>query len=174
MCKLTQLVFAKLPDDRVLEAFEVLKEVATWIESQGRRQRISKTKLEDYQQWQSEGANYIVLSGSETESKSDAKIAGLVTLRREPLSDWPELAELGPVWMLRGLATHPRFRHNGVGKLAVNESVRLVSENIYLDCVSQFLPEYYGSLGFEVIDQQTKAFDDNEPLDITLMKYSRI
>jgi predicted N-acetyltransferase YhbS len=161
---LSAFSFSLLDDDRVDDAFAVLQSVGRWLESRGRRQRISKTTRASYLQWQSEKANFVVQEAGE--------IVGLVTLRRESLVDWPAHAERGPVWMLRGLATHPGHRNRGIGALAVRQAVELAnSKDVYLDCVSDFLPDYYQQLGFEKIDQQHRSDSDNDSFDITLMRY---
>ena len=158
--------FLPLSDDRVEEAFTLLQAVAKSIQAQGRRQRISKTSLDTYRRWQAEQANYAVTDSDE--------IIGLLTLRREPLVDWPDFLQLGPVWMLRALATHPDHGGEGVGVWAVPEAIKLcgAGELIYLDCVTEFLPGYYGQLGFKPIARQDRRYSaDNETYDITLMRY---
>jgi predicted N-acetyltransferase YhbS len=159
--------FSLLDDSQVEAAFAVLQRVGRWNRSQGRHQRISNMTLAVYQQWQSEHANHIVTEGNQ--------IVGLVTLRRESLDDWPDYALLGKVLMLRGLATDPEHRHRGVGAFAVRRAVQLGDEreDIYLDCVSNFLPDYYETLGFEKIDRQILSDPIDDGLDITLMRYRR-
>lgn len=152
---------------RVEEAFAVLRAVGDWLDSQGRRQRISNTTLETYRQWQSENANYIV-----TENES---IIGLATIRLETLEDWPQFAQLGQVLMLRGLATHLDHRGTGVGAFAVRQSIKSCDQDadVYLDCVSDFLPEYYAQLGFVSIARQQRDYPGSDPYDITLMRFRR-
>lgn len=159
--------FSPLPDSRVEEAFAVLDLVGRWTQAQGRRQRISSILLDAYRRWQAEQANYIVTE--------DQQIVGLATLRRERLSDWPEFVELGPVWMLRGLATHPDRRGQGVGAFAVARALEQPDPNelVYLDCISQFLPGYYAQLGFERLARQQLTHADGESFDVTLMRYQR-
>jgi predicted N-acetyltransferase YhbS len=159
--------FSLLDDSQVEEAFAILRRVGQWNRSQGRRQRISNMTLAMYQHWQSEHANFVITERD--------KIVGLVTLRRESLDDWPAHVRLGKAWMLRGLATHPEHRHRGVGAFAVRQAVHWVNqrEDIYLDCVSDFLPDYYEALGFEKIDRQILLDPGNDGLDITLMRYRR-
>ncbi len=160
-------VFSQLLDSRVEEAFALLHLVAKSIQSQGRSQRISKTSLDTYRNWQAEKANYIVTE--------DDQIIGLLTCRRELLEHWPDFIDLGPIWMLRAIATHPDHGGKGVGTLAVSEAVKRcgVGEPTYLDCVSEFLPSYYQKLGFEPIGQQVRSYPDGESYDITLMRYDR-
>lgn len=157
--------FSRLPESRVEEAFAVLQRVAKSIEAKGRRQRISKTSLDTYRSWQAEQANYIVTKGDE--------IIGLITIRRELLVDWPEFVKLGPVWMVRALATHPDHRGKGVGAVAMREAINLCGgkESIYLDCVSEFLPSYYEQLGFTSIARQDQTCTDGKTYDISLMRY---
>lgn len=157
------LAFAPLPDSRVDESFALLRRVGAWIRSQGRRQRIGSISEATYQQWQAERANYVVLDGTQ--------IVGLLTLRRETLEQWPHFAELGSVWMLRALATDPQHRQRGIGKYAVTEALKRHggTESTYLDCVSEFLPDYYRQLGFEPLDRQRRVDPDGEIYDITLM-----
>lgn len=158
------LKFSALQDSRVEEAFEVLKHVGKWLESQGRHQRISNTPFETYAQWQSEHANFVVTQHDE--------IIGLVTLRIERLDDWPAHSLLAPVIMLRALATHPGHQGKGVGAFAIRESIKRsgVGNTIFLDCVSDSLPQYYTKFGFTPVDQQVKTYPDGETYDITLMQ----
>ncbi len=160
------LTFSLLDDSRVEESFAVLGRVGAWIETQGRRQRISKTTLQTYRQWQSEGANYVVIEAGQ--------IVGLITLRLESLDDWPEFLTLGRVPMIRALATHPDHRGKEVGAFAIREAIKRCGEKtaIYLDCVSDFLPAYYATLGFVPIDEQRRQYPDGEWYDITLMRYA--
>lgn len=158
------LKLSALEDSRVEEAFGVLKQVGDWLESHGRRQRISNTSFESYAQWQSEHANFVVTQANQ--------IIGLVTLRSEHLDDWPDWSNLGPVLMLRALATHPDHQGRGVGAFAIRESINVVGTRkaIFLDCVSDSLPEYYAKFGFAPVGQQVKAYPDGEVYDITLMQ----
>jgi GNAT superfamily N-acetyltransferase len=158
------LKFIALDDSRCEESFAVLDSVARWIQQQGRRQRISKISLPTYRQWQSEGANYVVTENDQ--------IVGLVTLRNELLKDWPNFLSLGTVPMLRALATHPDHRGKGVGGFAIGEAAKLCYPRtaIYLDCVSEFLPNYYAQYGFVAIAEQRRNYPDDELYDITLMQ----
>ena len=118
---------------------------------------------ETYDRWQRQRANYIVTD--------DDAIVGLVTLNRETLSEWPEYAGLGPVTMLRGLATHPDHSGTGVGSMAVQEVIRLAADrHVFLDCISGRLPEFYRSLGFEAIARQMLTDRDGDRYDVTLMQ----
>lgn len=161
--------FSVLNDSRVDEAFAVLQLVGRNIQSQGRRQRISNTTLDTYRLWQREHANFVVTDGP------DGPIIGLVTLRDEQLDDWPSFVELGPVPMLRGLATHPEYLRQGIGDFAVRKSIetRPTGTTIYLDCVSGFLPSYYGRLGFQPVARQQQGDETEGSYDITLMQFSQ-
>lgn len=157
--------FSKLDSARVPEAYSVLRKVGRWLDSLGRCQRISKITSETYQQWQRENANYVASSGG--------KIIGLVTLRRETLSDWPNQSQLGAVAMMRALATDPDNQGQGIGAFVVDNVVRLVGKNpLYLDCVSDSLPDFYGRLGFKKVDRQIRSYPDQSTFDITLMRYA--
>lgn len=159
-----KLSFVRVEDSNIAAAFAVLKRVGEWIESQGRRQRISKTTFETYQKWQADNANFSVTE--------DDQIVGLATLSREPLDEWPGYAELGPQRMIRALATHPDHQGKKIGPFAVAEALRRCRpEAVYLDCVSEFLPQYYAQLGFYSIARQQRTYDDGE-YDITLMRFS--
>ena len=160
------LKLSRLDDSRVDESFEVLNQVAKWIQSQGRRQRIANTTLEVYRKWQSEKSNFIVTE--------DDKIVGIVTLRTETLVDWPDQVAIGPIQMIRALATHPEHRGKGIGEFAMREVI-LQSANgnpVYLDCVSGFLPEYYANLGFSVVQEQIRDYGEEGSFPITLMRYA--
>ena len=147
-------------------AFSVIQRVAVWLEEKGRRQRIANTGFDTYMKWQEDNANYVVLD--------DTEIAGVFSLPREGLDDWPMVDIKEPVVWLRALATDPTHRKKGVGAFAVKEALKLIgsTEPLYLDCVSDFLPSYYGSLGFETIERQTKQYPgEDQPFDITLMRH---
>lgn len=166
--------FMLLDDDRVDEAFAVLQLVGRTIESSGRRQRISKTTLVTYRTWQTQRANFIVTDDSR------GSIIGLVTLCDERLDDWPDFLELGPVAMIRALATHPDHVRTGIGDFAIRCAIEAHDKKksekqtaIYLDCVSGFLPSYYARLGFVTFAQQIREFDGDGALDITLMQLRR-
>lgn len=161
------LLFSQLDESRVDEAFSVLQRVGRHIEAKGRRQRISNTTRGTYCEWQAEHANYVVTA------ELNGPIVGLVTLRNERLDDWPEFAPTGSVPMLRALATHPEHHGEGIGEFAVRQAIALCTTGttIYLDCVSDFLPEYYGKLGFKVVAQQVRGDGHDEQYDITLMTY---
>lgn len=158
------LEFVALDDSRVAEAFGVLGIVGQWLESLGRRQRISKTTYDSYLQWQSEQANFVVTQ--------EDKIIGLVTLRNEQLDDWPDHVR-GPQLMLRALATHPDHQGKGVGGFAIRETIAGPGKGqlIFLDCVSDSLPDYYATFGFVPVARQIKTFEDGESFDITLMQF---
>ncbi len=146
--------------------FSVLKRVAAWLEQKGRRQRISKTILDTYMMWQEDDANYVVLDGVE--------IAGVFSIPRERLDEWPMVDIEEPVVWLRALATDPAHQKKGVGAFAVKEALKLVAspEQLYLDCVSGFLPGYYKSLGFETVACQTRRYaGEDQPFDITLLRH---
>ncbi|MEM7457154.1 MAG: GNAT family N-acetyltransferase [Planctomycetota bacterium] len=159
--------FAQLEDDRVHEGFAVLQRAGEWLTSLGRRQRITNTTFDNYSLWQSDGDNYAVL-------ESD-RVVAVATLRLEVLKDWPDYSECGPSLMLRGLATDPDFRGSGAGTFAIDQikSLRMDEGDIYLDCVSDFLPDYYQRHGFETIDQRILNCPDEPPYDITLMQFAR-
>lgn len=155
--------FSSLDESRTHEAFEVLRCVGNWLDSRGIRQRISQTTIESYLQWQSEQANYVVSEGRQ--------VIGLITIRQERLEDWPRFLDLGPVTMLRALATHPDFQGRGVGAFAIQQSLRRFNvQPIFLDCVSDTLPSYYARFGFESVDRQQKTYPDGDTYDITLMR----
>ena len=42
-------------------------------------------------------------------------------------------------------------------------------EHLYLDCVSDFLPDYYGQLGFDLVARQTRCYPDGV-YDISLLR----
>ncbi len=149
-------------DDSVEQAFSVLTETARWLIAEGRRQRIGNTSFETYQAWQKSSANYVVLKSNE--------IAGIFSLPVEDFVDWPAYQHIDASIWLRALATHPDFRNQQIGEFAIRSALELAGgETVYLDCVSGFLPSYYGKQGFEVIDQQVKEFSDGT-YDITLMR----
>jgi len=152
-------------DHEAEAAFAVLKRVSVWLEQLGRRQRIAKTTFDTYMLWQNSGVNYVVVD--------DLEIAGIFSLPYEPLTEWRTTLDIEePVAWLRALATDPAHRRKGIGALAVSHALEVRSPAaIYLDCVSGFLPSYYGSLGFEVIGTQTRQYPDEDHIyDITLMK----
>ena len=72
-------------------------------------------------------------------------------------------------------ATRPSFRGKGVGTAAMNHILGNLSkgESIFLDCVSEFVPEYYAGFGFTAVARQKLPFDDGVPIDVTLMKYRK-
>lgn len=147
-------------------AFRVIKRVAIWLEQKNRRQRIAKTSFDTYLRWQQDNVNYMVLDGR--------KIAGVFSLPCEHLDEWPMVDIKEPVVWLRALATDPDHQKKGVGAFAIAEALKLIGspEPLYLDCVSDFLPGYYGSFGFETIASQTRRYsDEDQPFDITLMKH---
>lgn len=153
-------------DDRELHsAFSVLERVGDWLSKQGRRQRISKTKFSTYQDWQKEDVNFAVFDGAE--------IAGIFSLPKRGMHDWPDQENGSPVNWLRALATDPSYRGKGVGELAIRCSLKLIANDpLYLDCVSDFLPDYYQRHGFRIVAQQRKTFvDETDPLDITLLMH---
>lgn len=148
------------------EAVQILHRVREWLEQHGRRQRIAHTTLEVYLQWQAHEANYAVFEG--------ADLVGIFSLPSESLTEWPSVRVPQPVTWLRALATDPAHRGKGIGAFAVKSALRIAgpSNPVYLDCVSDFLPGYYTSLGFEPVTQQIRRYpSDDEPFDITLMKH---
>jgi GNAT superfamily N-acetyltransferase len=166
---MTSLQIRQVSDAETEISFAVLKRVAHWLETMGRRQRIAKTKFETYMKWQENGANYAVFHKSE--------LAGIFSLPWEPLDEWPSFDTGRPVAWLRALATDPAHQGKGVGVFAVQQALSLAdsSKPLFLDCVSGFLPNYYGQLGFETVATQTRQYPD-EPhcYDITLMKHAQI
>ncbi len=158
------LEFSALDDSRVEEAYLVLKQVGDWLQLRGFRQRISRTSFAEYAHWQSEHANFVVTQAG--------VIVGLVTLRHEHLDDWPDYSNLGAVLMLRALATHPEHQGRGVAAFAIRESINECSHGkpVFLDCVSDTLPEYYAKSGFKTVGRQIRTYADCESYDITLMR----
>lgn len=147
-------------------AFSVIKRVAVWLAQKDRRQRIANTDFDTYMRWQDDKVNYVVLDGKE--------IAGVFSLPRERFDEWSMVDVKEPVVWLRALATDPAHQKKGVGAFAVNEALNLIAspEPLYLDCVSDFLPGYYESLGFETIARQTRRYPgEDQPFDITLMRH---
>ena len=48
-------------------------------------------------------------------------------------------------------------------------------EPLYADCVSDFLPGYYESLGFETLARQTRYYlGEQQPFDITLLRHPNV
>lgn len=162
------LHFHRLPDSRLQDGFSLLKRIGDWLESNGRRQRISQTTLETYEQWQAEQANFFVTQTNDVQ----AEIVGIVTLRYEVLEQWPRFVDLGPVPMIRGLATDPDHRGKGVGTFAMKHVLETCPPNawVFLDCVSDFLPDYYAELGFQNVDQQVLEFPGDGHYNVTLMR----
>lgn len=158
------LTIEPVPDAEAAAAFDVLTEVSRWLVAKGRRQRIAGTTWATYRRWQSAGGNHLVRDGP--------RIAGIFSVVREPLDDWPMIDVEGPVRWLRALATHPDFRGRGVGARAVDAALRMLppSELLYLDCVSDFLPAYYAAHGFETVGRQVRAYPGDGSYDITLMR----
>jgi GNAT superfamily N-acetyltransferase len=157
-------VIAPIPEGEVESGYAVLRTVAAWLDSIGRRQRIARTTFETYRRWQAAKGNHAVRVGD--------SIACVFTVVREPLADWPDAGITGDVWWLRALATHPEHRGRGHGAAAVVAARELVPDHeaLYLDCVSDFLPEYYAALGFEHVARQVRTFPEDGDLDITLMR----
>ena len=169
MVQMSNLSVRRVLDEETEAAFSVLVRVAAWLEHKGRRQRISKTTLETYMMWQKRGANYAVLD--------DGLILGVFSLPREPLYEWPKVAIKEPVAWLRALATDPDHHRKGIGTFAVAKALQTVGppEPLYLDCVSDFLPSYYESLGFETVACQTRTYPEEEhPLDMTLLRHRNV
>ena len=150
------LKFAALGSQQFERAIQLLNEVGKWNRSKGRHQRISDLSPETYAQWQSERSNFGI--------SESGRLVGVVTLRKEQLLDWPEYLSKGEVWMLRALATHPDFRHRGIGEFAIANVKKMVAvgDSIFLDCVNEFLPTYYQSHGFEVIATRYVTFGKRE------------
>ncbi len=151
-------------DDEIDDAYNVLLEVRDWLIAKGRRQRIANTTRATYEELQSAGDNFVVLSGGQ--------IAGVFTVAFQSLPEWPSVTE--KVFFLRALATKPDFRGKEVGATAVRFATTMNAPTpVYLDCVSGFLPEYYQRLGFERVDRQLLTCDDGD-YDVTLMKSSSV
>ena len=161
---MSEFKLSVVSEERFDDAFEVLQLVGDAIRAKGRRQRIADIDFSTYRGWQDENANYCVLM--------KGQIAGLATLRNEQLDDWPQFVELGTVKMLRGLATHPNFHGYGVGRFAVGQLIaNQKPAPIYLDCVNDFLPDFYAGLGFELLDKRRVRFgEDRDTREICLMR----
>lgn len=164
MLRSMQWQLFRLPASRVSEAYEVLQQVAEAIRVRGRRQRISQTSLETYQQWQADDTCFILTE--------DDRIIGLVTLCREVLTTWQDVVGTKPVPMIRALAVHPDHSGRGVGSFVLNHILTRIDpgEWVYLDCVSEFLPDYYAAHGFERLQRREHDDADGVRWDITLMR----
>ena len=148
-------------DARFDEAFDLLSAVGKWLEAKGRRQRISATTQETYARWQAAEQNYVVLD--------DTTIVGIFTVCDEILNDWLDFVPNTPVPFLRALATHPDYRGCGVGSAGIAAAINMVAPRpLYLDCVSDFLPDYYAANGFQEVARQVRTYPDGD-YDITLM-----
>lgn len=143
-------------------AFEVIRAAGRWLQSRGLRQRIGQTCPVTWLDWQRSGANFAVYRESDP--------VGVFSLPRAAVCDWPGYDDR-PVCWLRALATHPRWRGKGIGTMAVRAALARTrpGQVLYLDCVSGFLPGYYGRFGFQVLDRQPLPVPGEPPLDITLM-----
>ena len=163
-CSAQEFEFRRLQPGEVMAAEDLLRQVAGEIRKAGRRQRVAETTREMLEQWQREQALWGVLDRRE--------LLGVVAMRRETLLNWPDWVHLGPQWMVRGLATAPAHRGKSVGRFAMQRLLnRWVSEPVYLDCVSQFLPEFYAGLGFRELARREQMFSDGRPIEIVLMKW---
>lgn len=158
------LTLSLLDDSQVADAYALIGLAANWLRRHGRKQRVANITLQNYRQWQTERANYVV-----TENQ---QIVGIVTLLEEQLDEWPEFRSLGAVNMMRALVTHPDHRQKGIGRFAVNEVIKRCADkpSVYLDCVNDFLPAYYSQLGFEVVAQQQRRYPNDDSYDIVLMR----
>ncbi len=142
-------------------AFGVLGRVGKWLERKGRHQRIGLTSRSTYESWQAAGWNHVVLH--------DQTIVGVFSLCRVTLTDWQNSAPTHPVMFLRALAADPDWRGCGVGAFGVAAAVELASpQAVWLDCVSDFLPDYYSRLGFHRINRRMILAGDQE-YDVSLM-----
>ena len=101
----------------------------------------------------------------------DGELAAIFTLIEDDLRDWPSVAVAPPVLWLRALAVDPRYRGHQLGTYAIDAARRAAGPDtwLYLDCVSDFLPDYYARHGFEFMARQVRAFPDGD-YDITLMR----
>lgn len=149
--------------DETERAFSLLQTVARWLDARGRRQRIAATSWETYLRWQACGGNWGLFDEDD--------LVAIFTVIREPLHDWPDVTAGGTVPWLRALAVDPDRRGDGLGTRAVLAALELAGtdEHLYLDCVSDFLPDYYARQGFEHVARQVRRYPDGT-YDITLMR----
>ena len=166
--------------------WQVLQNVANWLTEIGRKQRISATSFETYRHWHDDGCNFGVFSRN---AKGPDTIAGIFTLVAEPMDDWPGIlvnqqndrafkldsnsSRTQKVKWLRALATDPNFRGHDIGRFAIGWILDSLENGqaVYLDCVSDFLPEYYESNGFTLLERKLKTNNDGTQIDITLLRY---
>lgn len=153
----------QISDKQLNLVVELLKSAAEWLEQKGRLQRVGNTSLETFEKWQRTACNYGVFN--------ESGLVGIFSLPVENFQDWPEFSEAAPAVWLRALATHPTYRGQGVGEFAVKSALDIAGADkpVYLDCVSDFLPEYYGRLGFQKLAEQERKFEKEGRLAITLM-----
>jgi len=142
-------------------AFGVLARVGTWLERKGRHQRIGLTSRGTYESWQTAGWNHVVLH--------DHTIVGVFSLCHVTLADWQDSAPAHPVPFLRALATDPDWSGCGVGAFGIAAAIDVAApQAVWLDCVSDFLPDYYSRHGFHRINRRIIHADDQE-YDVSLM-----
>lgn len=160
----TELHVRQIRDGEVEAGFDVLRATAQFLINKGRRQRISNTTLAEYESWQAQAGNFGIFEADH--------LVGIYTLVKEPLSNWPQTSIEGDVLWLRALATHPDHRGKQIGAFGIQTALDTLNagEELYLDCVSDFLPDYYAKQGFSLVAERTLIDEAGETWEITLMK----
>ncbi len=161
-------LFRRLHDQELDEGYAIIVEVTNWLLSRGIRQWLQPFPPEMYHERQERGENYGLLVDDEL-----AAVVSLIDYRPEYWSE--HLPKTRYKW-LATLASSRKFKGQKLGELTMSEAEQFLAKEglpaIYLDCIygDGVLPQFYTSLGYQLVDRKEIAFPGGGTFDSVLMR----
>lgn len=158
--------FRRLQPSENTTGYSVWMEAYDWLAVRKIRQWLVPMPLEEFEKRTSAGANYGWFEGQ--------NLVAVAALSRFVDDHWTNLIGPEPRWWLGALAVRSSMRGRKIGRqlvaLAGNEALAAGATELYLDCVTGPLPDYYASLGFERCGGQTVNYRSGNQFPMVLMR----
>lgn len=158
----------RLKEEEFDQFYEIYLDAFEWLKAKGVRQWLVPISKGIYQEQQLRGENFgYFISWN---------ICGIVSIAKKVTKYWAvHLGEV-PRWWISTLAVASSYHGMGIGremvKAAEDYIQTLNGEEIFLDCVDEkeFLPIYYGSLGYSVVARQEITYPSGNTFPMVLMR----
>lgn len=167
---MSSIVFRQTNSNEFETAYRVICETFDWLKEKNIKQWTEPYPKPEYERRQLNGENYAFFA--------DEAIAVVLSIICDYADNWLEEIKINKkIYWLCTIATSNQHRGREFGRRAITEAVNLMkSRNVnqlYLDCVWEngFLPEYYKSLGFQLINRKVIDWPKCGPQEMALMCY---
>lgn len=165
---MTETLLRPIAPAEAERAYAIICETVEWLLSRGIRQWKTPLPREVFDLRQARGENLGLIA--------DGSLAVVLGLVRHSPAHWADETGGRTPWWLCTLATANVFRGRGLGRSAVRAAIERARQagagELLLDCVwgSGFLPEFYGSLGFDMICRKEIDWPKCGPVEMALMR----